>query len=560
MSCCRASPAPARRSRRRSGVRRVRHAPHRLQQPARDPVRHTGRQQHCRAADHPGRAQLRVVEMLLRARAHRFDRGQRQPAHGQAVHDDGPLDRRLDRAGITGHPLAVLVEQREAPRRAGQVGRSMLDRRHLRLRHQRPQQPAPQLRLLAQEVPTAAVLPITSGDAGARKFQPVDRLLVEVADEVPVQVDVREHAHRQRDRHGGAEDGDEQPGGEGERKLHPGERGGEWTRAGRMMTGAACGGQAVWAEPARRTRSSRCLHIRGPASAAMPKILTPCARAAGPRASMPRPAALSLLVAFAAVLAAVLAAGCGEKKTAAAAPAPPEVGVVIVATQDAPLALELPGRLSASQVAEIRPQVSGIVQKRLFEEGTTVRAGQALYQLDAASYEAERARAAADLQKAEAQVAVARTRAERDAELLKADALSRQSADDSASALRQAQADVAVARAALDAARVQLDRTRTRADLRPHRSFHRHRRRLGHRQPDAGADHGAAARSDACGHRPEQRRDPAAAPPARGRGPERPGQPPDPRRARGRHRVRPSRHLAGQRRDRRPRHRRGDAA
>ncbi|MBB3281573.1 efflux RND transporter periplasmic adaptor subunit [Mitsuaria sp. BK037] len=193
----------------------------------------------------------------------------------------------------------------------------------------------------------------------------------------------------------------------------------------------------------------------------MPKILTPCARAAGPRASMPRPAALSLLGA----LVAVLAAGCGEKKTAAAAPAPPEVGVVIVATQDAPLALELPGRLSASQVAEIRPQVSGIVQKRLFEEGTTVRAGQALYQLDAASYEAERARAAAALQKAEAQVAVARTRAERDAELLKADALSRQSADDSASALRQAQADVAVARAALDAARVQLDRTRIAAPI-----------------------------------------------------------------------------------------------
>nr|WP_297384957.1 efflux RND transporter periplasmic adaptor subunit [uncultured Roseateles sp.] len=193
----------------------------------------------------------------------------------------------------------------------------------------------------------------------------------------------------------------------------------------------------------------------------MPKILTPCARAAGPRASMPRPAALSLLIA----LVAVLAAGCGEKKTASAQPAPPEVGVVIVATQDAPLALELPGRLSASQVAEIRPQVSGIVQKRLFEEGTTVRAGQALYQLDAASYEAERARAAAALQKAEAQVAVARTRAERDAELLKADALSRQSADDSASALRQAQADVAVARAALDAARVQLDRTRIAAPI-----------------------------------------------------------------------------------------------
>ena len=110
---------------------------------------------------------------------------------------------------------------------------------------------------------------------------------------------------------------------------------------------------------------------------------------------------------------------------------PPEVGVVTVSSQDAPLELELPGRLSASQVAEIRPQVTGIVMKRLFTEGSTVKAGQPLYQLDAASFEAERARAAAALQKAEASLAVARTKATRDAELLKADAISRQAADDS---------------------------------------------------------------------------------------------------------------------------------
>ncbi|UXH76874.1 efflux RND transporter periplasmic adaptor subunit [Roseateles amylovorans] len=166
-------------------------------------------------------------------------------------------------------------------------------------------------------------------------------------------------------------------------------------------------------------------------------------------------------------LAAVLLTACSDRKPdpQAGKGAPPEVGVVIVSAQDAPLSLELPGRLSASQVAEIRPQVSGIVLKRLFTEGSVVRAGQPLYQLDAASYEAERARTAAALQKAEAQAGVARTRAERDAELLKADALSRQSADDSASALRQAQADVAVARAALDAARVQLDRTRITAPI-----------------------------------------------------------------------------------------------
>ncbi|MBL0944716.1 MAG: efflux RND transporter periplasmic adaptor subunit [Hydrogenophaga sp.] len=147
------------------------------------------------------------------------------------------------------------------------------------------------------------------------------------------------------------------------------------------------------------------------------------------------------------------------------AAAPPEVGVVTVSTQDAPLELELPGRLAASEVAEIRPQVSGIVQKRLFEEGSTVRAGQPLYQLDAAAFEAERAGAAATLQRAEAQLAVARTKAARDAELLQADVISRQAAEDSAAALRQAEAEVAVARAALNAAQVQLARTRITAPI-----------------------------------------------------------------------------------------------
>ncbi|HEY0957260.1 MAG TPA: efflux RND transporter periplasmic adaptor subunit [Roseateles sp.] len=143
----------------------------------------------------------------------------------------------------------------------------------------------------------------------------------------------------------------------------------------------------------------------------------------------------------------------------------PEVGVVSVGTQDAPLELDLPGRLSASQVAEIRPQVSGIVLKKLFTEGATVKAGQPLYQLDPATLEAERARTAAALLKAEASLAVARSKAARDTELLKADAISRQAADDSAGALKQAEADVAVARAALDAARVQLERARISAPI-----------------------------------------------------------------------------------------------
>lgn len=139
--------------------------------------------------------------------------------------------------------------------------------------------------------------------------------------------------------------------------------------------------------------------------------------------------------------------------------------MVTLALQDVPLQLQLPGRLSASQVADIRPQVGGLVQKRLFTEGSLVRAGQPLYQIDPASFEAERARTAATLQKAEAQRSAARTKASRDAELLRADALSREAADASASALLQADADVAVAKAALDSAQLQLQRARITAPI-----------------------------------------------------------------------------------------------
>ena len=172
----------------------------------------------------------------------------------------------------------------------------------------------------------------------------------------------------------------------------------------------------------------------------------------------------------------VLLAACGDKPSdkpagTAAVPGGPgnrppvEVGVVTLAASDAPLVLELPGRLSASQVAEIRPQVSGLVQRRLFTEGSVVRAGQPLYELDAASFEAEAARSAAALQKAQAQAAAARARANRDVELLRANVISRQAADDSATALLQAEADVAVAKAALEAAQVQLRRARITAPI-----------------------------------------------------------------------------------------------
>lgn len=196
-------------------------------------------------------------------------------------------------------------------------------------------------------------------------------------------------------------------------------------------------------------------------------VLLPLARTRHPHSArlpaLRRPVGTGLAVL---ALAAVLSA-CSE---APAQSAPrnanlPEVGVVTVGRADAPLEVTLPGRLMASQMAEIRPQVSGIVLRRLFTEGARVSAGQPLYQLDAAAFEAEHARAAAALQKAEAVREAQAVRAARDAELLRADAVSRQVADDSAAALKQADADVAVARAALAAARVQLDRARITAPI-----------------------------------------------------------------------------------------------
>ena len=99
---------------------------------------------------------------------------------------------------------------------------------------------------------------------------------------------------------------------------------------------------------------------------------------------------------FALIPAAVLAASCGHK-TAPPPPSVPEVGVVTIAPRSVSLGTELPGRTTAYRIAEVRPQVSGILQKRLFTEGAEVRAGQALYQIDPATYQAAEAGARAQL-------------------------------------------------------------------------------------------------------------------------------------------------------------------
>lgn len=171
--------------------------------------------------------------------------------------------------------------------------------------------------------------------------------------------------------------------------------------------------------------------------------------------------ALTLVVLFA--IAAV--AGCSRQAPAAKPPALEKVGVVSIQPQRQLITIELPGRTSARLIAEIRPQVGGIVQKRLFEEGAQVKAGQVLYEIDPASFQASYASAKANVVKADAAVNSLATIARRNAQLVKIDAISEQTNDESRAALTQARADVGIARAALETARINLERTRITAPI-----------------------------------------------------------------------------------------------
>jgi membrane fusion protein (multidrug efflux system) len=155
-----------------------------------------------------------------------------------------------------------------------------------------------------------------------------------------------------------------------------------------------------------------------------------------------------------AVMTLVLSA-CSEK----AAPPPagqPQVSVVTLQTQSVVLTTELPGRASPYRVAEVRPQVSGIIQKRLFTEGGQVKAGQALYQIDPALYQASYDSQKAALARAQAQVKTATSLVQRYKPLTETRAVSRQAYDDAVAARDQAAADVAAAKAALETARINL--------------------------------------------------------------------------------------------------------
>ncbi|MCL1861557.1 MAG: efflux RND transporter periplasmic adaptor subunit [Proteobacteria bacterium] len=181
-------------------------------------------------------------------------------------------------------------------------------------------------------------------------------------------------------------------------------------------------------------------------------------------------------VLLATVLASALVfTACDESKSSSAPgkgpgsgagmPPAPTVSVIVTSTEPAPLVSELPGRTTPFMVAELRPQVTGIIQKRLFTEGSTVAAGQTLYQIDPSTYQAAYDSAAANKARAEANLYNARLKAERYAELVGIEAVSKQANDDAAAALKQAEADVAAARAALDKTRIDLDFTRVKSPI-----------------------------------------------------------------------------------------------
>ena len=170
-----------------------------------------------------------------------------------------------------------------------------------------------------------------------------------------------------------------------------------------------------------------------------------------------------LLPLGAAVLIALSLAACGEKKEAggagapgSAAPPPPEVGVITAQPESVGLTTELPGRLEASRVAQVRARATGILTKRVFTEGSDVRAGQLLYQIDAAPYQASEQSAQAQLAQAQAQLANASGVVTRYRPLVAANAVSKQEYDAAVASEKAAQAQVAVARAAVRTAGINL--------------------------------------------------------------------------------------------------------
>lgn len=166
------------------------------------------------------------------------------------------------------------------------------------------------------------------------------------------------------------------------------------------------------------------------------------------------------------LIGAALLAGCQREQAAAPPPQPQaQVSVVVLHPQPVAITAELPGRVAASLVAEVRPQVGGIIKSRLFREGSEVEAGTVLYEIDPAPYQASLDSAMAAQSRAEAAVPSAQAKLDRYRDLIRQNAVSKQDYDDAAAALAQAQADVASAKASVETARINLAYTKVTAPI-----------------------------------------------------------------------------------------------
>ena len=181
--------------------------------------------------------------------------------------------------------------------------------------------------------------------------------------------------------------------------------------------------------------------------------------------SLTRPDRIVTTVFILSAACACLFVGCKGREQAPPSFPPPEVLTMTVKAQPVALTTELPGRTSANLVAEVRPQVSGIIQKRLFTEGADVKAGQPLYQIDPATYQAALNNARAGLARAEASLSAIRLKADRLRDLWADKAVSRQDVDDAEAALKQTEADIQFWKATVETAQINLKYTTVTAPI-----------------------------------------------------------------------------------------------
>ncbi|MFA6355614.1 MAG: efflux RND transporter periplasmic adaptor subunit, partial [Candidatus Omnitrophota bacterium] len=174
---------------------------------------------------------------------------------------------------------------------------------------------------------------------------------------------------------------------------------------------------------------------------------------------------LSIKKLIVALTAGLLLAGCGPGSKAPQKKAPAEVGVVTIRAQRLVLTRELPGRTAAYRVSEIRPQVNGLIIKRAFDEGALVKAGDLLYQIDPAPYQAAYDQAEAAVNISEANLPAVRSREERFRGLVEIKAVGEQEYDNALAALRQTEAQLEGSKAALEMAKINLSYTPIKAPI-----------------------------------------------------------------------------------------------